>query len=330
MHGTQQRPCYPSPGGLIVLRVVARRLLLAVPLVFLVSVLTFVLVALTPGDPAYTILGSAATPQQVAALDKTMGFNLPVWVQYWHWLDNALHGNFGSSFISGLPVTSIIASRLPVTLSLVIGGTLLGATGGVLLGIFSAVRSGPSGRVTEVLQMLGIAVPNFWLGLILIEVFAVKVHLFPATGYVSFSASPGQWLRSLVLPLIALSVPAFTGIAKQTRDGIRDAMSRDYVRMLRACGTPEWRIVYIHALRNAAIPVLTFVGLLFITLVSGTVFVESVFAMPGIGGLAQTVTTDHDLAVIQGVAIVYCLVVVAANLLTDLAYGWVNPKARTS
>jgi peptide/nickel transport system permease protein len=307
-----------------------RRLVLAVPLVFGVSALTFVLTALTPGNPAYTILGSSATPQQVAALDKQMGFDLPVWTQYWHWLDAALHGNLGTSFISGLPVTSIIASRLPVTLSLVIGGTLLGTAGGVVLGVVSAVRSGPAGRITEMLQMLGIAVPNFWLGLILIELFAVKLHWFPATGYVAFSASPGGWLRSLVLPLVALSVPAFTGIAKQTRDGVRDALSRDYIMMLRASGVSERRIVWVHALRNAAIPVLTFVGLLFITLTSGTVFVESVFAMPGIGGLAQTATTQHDLAVVQGTAIVYCLVVVVANLLTDLAYGWVNPKARLS
>jgi peptide/nickel transport system permease protein len=310
--------------------VIARRLLLAVPLIFLVSALTFVLAALIPGDPAYTILGTSATPASAAALDKQMGFDLPVWVQYWHWLDGALHGNLGTSFLSYQPVTSIIAARLPVTLTLVIGGTLLGAAGGILLGVVSAVRAGPAGRSTEILQMLGMAIPNFWLGLILIEVFAVRLHWFPAVGFVSFTASPAGWARSLALPLIALSVPAFTGIAKQTRDGVRDAMSRDYVRMLRACGIPEWRIIWVHALRNAAIPVLTFIGMLFIGLTSGTVFVESVFAMSGIGSAAQSATQEHDLAVIQGVALVYCLVVVAANLLTDLAYGWVNPKARTS
>lgn len=311
-------------------RVIVRRLLLAVPLVFGVSALTFVLAALIPGDPAYTILGTSATPQAAAALDKQMGFDLPVWVQYWHWLDGALHGNLGTSFLSYQPVTSIIAARLPVTLSLVIGGTLIGTIGGVALGVTSAVRSGPAGRVTEILQMAGLAIPNFWLGLILIEIFAVKLRWFPAVGFVSFTASPVGWARSLVLPVAALSVPAFTGIAKQTRDGVRDAMSRDYVIMLRAAGVKEWRIIWIHALRNAAIPVLTFVGMLFIGLTSGTIFVESVFSMPGIGSAAQSATQDHDLAVIQGVALVYCLVVVAANLLTDLAYGWVNPKARIS
>jgi peptide/nickel transport system permease protein len=310
--------------------VIARRLLLAIPLVLLVTALTFVLAALVPGDPAYTILGTSATPQAAAALDKQMGFDLPVWVQYWHWLDGALHGNLGTSFLSYQPVTSIIAARLPVTLSLVIGGTLIGAVGGIALGVVSAVRSGPAGRITEILQMVGLAIPNFWLGLILIEIFAVKLRWFPAVGYVNFSASPAGWAKSLVLPLVALSVPAFTGIAKQTRDGVRDAMSRDYTTMLRAAGVKERRIIWVHALRNAAIPVLTFVGMLFIGLTSGTVFIESVFAMPGIGSAAQSATQEHDLAVIQGVALVYCLVVVAANLLTDLAYGWVNPRARTS
>lgn len=303
--------------------------MLAVPMVFCVTALTFVLTALIPGNPAYTILGAGATPAQVAALDKTMGFDLPVWDQYWRWLVHVLHGDLGTSLVSGLPVTPFITSRLPVTLSLAVGGTLLATIGGVLLGVTSAVRTGPGGRVTEVLQMIGLAVPSFWLGLILIDLLAVKVHLFPATGYASFTASPSAWLRSLVLPLAALAVPAFTGIAKQTRDGVRDAMSRDYIRMLRASGTPEWRVVWVHALRNAAIPVLTFVGMTFIMLTSGTVFVESVFAMQGLGGLAQTATTQHDLAVIQAVALVYCLIVVAGNLLTDLAYGWVNPKART-
>jgi peptide/nickel transport system permease protein len=311
-------------------RLVIRRLLLAVPLIFGVSALTFVLAALIPGNPAYTILGTAATPQSAAALDQEMGFDLPVWVQYWHWLDGALHGNLGTSFISYQPVTSIIGERLPVTLSLVFGGTILGALGGITLGVISAVRSGPLGRTTEVVAMLGIAVPNFWLGLVLIELFAVQLRWFPAVGYVSFTASPAGWARSLVLPLLALSAPAFTGIAKQTRDGVRDAMSRPYVTMLRAAGVKEWRIIWVHALRNAAIPVLTFVGMLVIGLTSGTVFVESVFAMSGIGSAAQAATQQHDLAVIQGVALVYCLVVVAVNLLTDLAYGWVNPKARTS
>jgi peptide/nickel transport system permease protein len=275
------------------------------------------------GEP----LGSAcATPDQVAALDHKMGFDLPIWVQYWNWLTHAVHGDLGTSFVSGEAVGSLISSHLPVTLSLVIGGTIIGSLGGIALGIVSGVRSGASGRATEVPQMLGMAIPNFWLGLVLIEVFAVKMHIFPPTGYVEFTQSPVQWFVSLVLPLIALSLPAFTGIAKQTRD----AMSRDYVIMLRASGVRERRIIFIHALRNAAIPLLTFVGLLFIGLVSGTVFVENVFAMGGIGSLAQTAAQGHDLDLIQGVAVVSCLVVVAANLVTDLAYGWVNPKARTS
>jgi peptide/nickel transport system permease protein len=299
-----------------VLRVITRRLLQAVPLVLLVSMVTFVLTALVPGDPAYLILGGNATPEQVAQFDHRMGFDLPVWEQYWNWLHGAVTGHFGTSFLSGEEVWPLVTSHLPVTLSLVIGGTLLGTVGGIALGVVSGIRSGATGRLTELLQMVGLAFPNFWVGLVLIEVFAVKLSLFPPTGYVPLTESPGEWLRSLVLPVFALALPAFAGIAKATRDGIRDAMGRDYVKMLRASGVREWRIVYVHALRNAAIPVLTFVG--------------PVFAMPGIGSLAQSSALGHDLAVIQAIAVVYCLVVVAANLLTDLAYGWANPKARTS
>jgi peptide/nickel transport system permease protein len=301
---------------------------MAVPLIFLVSVLTFVVVALSPGDPAYTILGANATPQQVQALNQKMGFDLPVWEQYMRWLSGAIHGDLGTSFLTGESVGSMIVQRLPITLSLVIGGTILGSIGGVLLGVASGIRGGVFARTTEVLQMLGMAIPNFWFGLVLMEIFAVKMRVLPATGYVSLSASPVDWARSLVLPVIALSLPAFTGIAKQTRDSVRDAMSRDYVKMLRATGVAEWRVIYLHVLRNAAIPVLTAVGLLFIGMVSGTIFVETVFAMQGLGSLAQSASMGHDLAVIQAVAVVFCLVVVAANLVTDLAYGWANPKAR--
>jgi len=311
-------------------RLILRRLAMAVPLVFLVSILTFVIVALSPGDPAYMILGSSSTAAQRAAYDHQMGFDLPVWEQYLRWLGKAVHGDFGTSFLTAESVSSVIWERLPVTLSLVVCGTLVGAFFGILLGLVSGLRGGWLGRSTEILSMFGMAIPNFWFGLVLMQLFAVRFGWLPATGYVPLTESPIEWARSLVMPVIALSLPAFTGIAKQTRDAVRDTLSRDYVRMLRASGIPEWRIVFVHVLRNSAIPVLTAVGLLFIGMTSGTVFVESVFAMQGLGGLAQSSAMGHDLAVIQAVAVVFCLIVVAANLVTDLAYGWANPKARVT
>jgi peptide/nickel transport system permease protein len=315
-------------GRAAVLRLIARRLLLAIPLVFVVSMLTFVLGALTPGDPAATILGATATKAQLAALDRQLGFDQPLYTQYWHWLEHAVRGDFGTSLLNGQSVVSQLTARLPATLSLVIGATLLSALIGVSLGIFSAIRSGASGRITDALAMLGFAIPTFWLGLVLVEIFAIRAQLLPATGYVSFGQSPSGWLKSLILPVITLAVAGVTGIAKQTRDSMRDVLSREYIDALRADGIAERRIIFVHALRNASIPVVTMVGTFFVGLLSGALLVESVFAMPGVGSLAVTATSGHDLSVVQGIAVLFCLIVVVVNLLVDLAYGWLNPRAR--
>lgn len=309
-------------------RLVIRRLLLAVPLVFVVSALTYVLVALTPGDPAASILGTLGTKAQYAAIDRRLGFDLPVWDQYWHWLDRALHGDLGTSLISSQPVAAQLNARLAVTVPLIAGATAVSALAGVALGAVSARRGGLAGRLLDTLAMLGFAVPNFWLGLLLVDVFAVRLRLLPATGYVPFAQSPAGWLRSFTLPVLTLAVSGVTGIAKQTRDAMREVLSRDFVDALRADGMPETRIVYGHALRNAAIPVVTMIGTFGVGLLGGAVLIESVFALPGLGGAAVSATGSHDLPVIQGVAIYFTLAVVLINLLVDLAYGWLNPKAR--
>jgi peptide/nickel transport system permease protein len=309
---------------------IARRLILAIPLLFIVSFLSFVLVALTPGDPAVSILGSYATKAQYAALDRKLGFNQPALVQYWHWLARVLHGNLGISLASAQPVTTELNSALGVTLCLVIGATIVTAVGGVALGTLSAIRGGAVGRFTDSFAMLGFAIPAFWLGLVLRDLFAVSWHLLPATGYLPFGQSPSGWFRSLVLPVATLAAAGMTGIAKQTRDSMRDTLARDYVDALRADGVPEWRIITRHALRNAAIPVVTMLGTFFVGLLGGTVLVESVFAMPGLGSLAVTATTEHDLPVIVGVAVYFAVGVVVVNLLTDVIYGWLDPRARVA
>jgi peptide/nickel transport system permease protein len=312
------------------LRLILRRILLAIQLLFVVSFLSFALVALTPGDPAVSILGTTATKAQDAALDKQLGFNLPVIVQYWHWLYKVLHGNLGVSLSSAQAVTSELNSGLGVTLCLVVGATLLTGVFGVALGTLSAIRGGVTGRFTDAFAMLGFAIPAFWLGLVLRDLFAVRGHLLPATGYVPFTTSPTDWLRSLILPVLTLAAGGMTGIAKQTRDSMRDALGRDYIDALRADGVPEWRIIGRHALRNAAIPIVTMLGTFFVGMLGGTVLIESVFAMPGLGSLAVTSTTEHDLPVIEGVAVYFAVGVVIVNLLVDLAYGWLNPKARVA
>lgn len=307
---------------------VLRRLSTAVLMLVLVSMLTFALTALAPGDPATTILGASATPSQVAALREQLGLDRSLVVQYADWLGDALHGSFGQSLVTSQDVGQSIASALPVTLSLVIGGTLFAGILGVTLGMLSAVRGGWLGRGIDLLATMGLALPNFWLGWILVALFAVKLHLLPATGYVPLSSSPSEWFESLILPVITLGAVGLTGIAKQTRDSISETLSREYVRAWRTDGTSELRIVMRHVLRNSAIPILTIIGLYFIGMLSGTVIVESVFALPGLGSMAVSAARGGDLPMIQSVVVVLCLGVVIANLLLDLLYGWLNPKER--
>ncbi|WP_116948279.1 ABC transporter permease [Jiangella endophytica] len=319
------------------LQLIARRLSVSVLLILLISFLTFVLQSLAPGDVAKTILNSGSgqlgggyTDEQYQELRRALGLDQPLLVQYWDWLSHAIRGDLGVSPVSGVDVTSAISSRLPVTVSLVVLGTVVTAALGIGLGMISAVRGGRLGRVVDVFSVIGFALPNFWLALLLVALFAVSLGMLPATGYVPIDVSPAEWARSLILPIATLSLSATASFAKQTRDSMLDTLSRDFVRMLRANGASEASIVFRHGLRNAAIPVVTLVGLLFIGLFSGAVFIESVFALPGMGRLAVQATEQHDLPVVQGVVVVLTLVVVVTNLAVDLVYGWLNPKVRVS
>ncbi len=315
------------------LRLIRRRLAMSVTLVFAVSLLTFLLQSLAPGDAAKTILSQrnafgAADPQTYQRLRESLGLDQPILVQYARWLGHAVRGDLGTSPISGLGVGSEIWHRLPVTLSLVLLATVSTAVAGVGLGVLSAVRGGRFGRFVDGVSLLGSAVPNFWLALVLVTLFAVTVPLLPATGYTPLAESPGEWARGLVLPVATLAVPGVAVFAKHTRDAMRETLSREFVTTLRANGASERSVILRHALRNAAIPVVTVAGLTFISLFSGTVFVEQVFAMPGLGGLATEAATQYDLPMVQGVVVVFTVVVVAVNLVVDLAYGWLNPKVR--
>jgi len=307
---------------------ILRRLLISVPLVIVVSWLTFLLQHLAPGDTARSILGENYTPEGYAQLRAQLGLDQPLPVQYWHWLTHALHGDFGVSPLNGLNVGTEIGSRLGVTLSLIVVTTIVAAVLGIALGALSAVRGGPLGRMIDVLSLAGFALPSFWLALVLVTVFAVALRILPATGYTPFAESPGGWVSSLVLPVAALAVHGTATVAKQTRSGLLDVLGRDFVVSLRANGVSERSILFRHALRNAAIPVVTVIGLVFVSLLNGTVLVEAVFAMPGLGGLAVQSATQHDVPAIQAVAVTFTLIVVVVNLLVDLAYGWLNPKVR--
>jgi peptide/nickel transport system permease protein len=312
------------------LRLIGRRLALSLPLLLIVPTVTFLLAALIPGDIARTILGADATQAQYLQLRQSLGLNEPLLTRYFTWLGDALHGNLGTSLFWQQPVVSLLNSRLPVTLSLVIGSTAVAAVIGVLLGIVAALRAGVAGKSVDAVALVGLAIPNFFLGLLLVTWFAVTIRAFPATGYVPFQQSPSGWLSSIVLPVITLAVPGIAVIAKQTRDAMREVLDRPFMRTLRAAGVPARSIIGKHALRNAAIPVITVTGLIFIGSLSGTVLVETVFALPGLGGLVVQATSQHDLPLIQGVAVYFTVAVIVVNLLVDLTYSWLDPRVRVS
>ena len=311
------------------LRIIARRLLLSVPLILVVSGITFVLESLVPGDPARSLLGVNASPQQYTALRQSLHLNLPVIQQYWLYLGNVFRGNLGTSIFTDQPVSQVVASRLPVTLSLVIGATVVAAVAGTLLGVYSATRGRLSRRVVDVVSLLGNALPPFWVALVLGTFFAVDLHWFPATGYTSVSQSPQAWLSSLVLPVAALSIGGVALIAKVTRDAMLATLQLDYIRTLRACGVSPRSVIWRHALRNSSLALVTTIGLTMISFFAGAVIIENVFVLPGLGNIVVTATNEHDIPVVQGIALTFAIVVIIINLLVDIAYGLLNPKVRT-
>lgn len=310
------------------LRLILKRLAISIPLLAIVSAMTFLIQGLIPGDMATTIGGLDASPEQLAEIRRNLGLDQPIFVQYWNWLLNALQGDLGVSMANGEAITTVLATRLPVTLSLVIGATAVALVVGVTLGIISSWGPKLLGRVVDVLSILGLAAPGFWIALILVSVFSVSLGLLPASGYVPFTESRSDWAIALLLPVIAISSQGLTSIAKQTREAMLDVANRDFIRNLRANGIPERSTMLRHALRNAAIPITTITGLLFIGSLTGSITVEQVFGLPGLGTLAVQATMSQDLPMIQGVTVAFTTLVVVVNLVTDIVYGLINPKVR--
>jgi peptide/nickel transport system permease protein len=310
--------------------VILKRLGLSLPLVFAVTAITFILISLTPGDAADAIYGAEGNPAAKEAMRAELGLDRPLPAQYGRWVSRAVRGNFGSGINERTPVTHFIKLRVWTSVSLILGALLLSVTVGLSLGMFSAVRGGFLGRAVDILSLLGVALPSFIMGVVLIVVFASMLRWFPATGYVPLTQSPWQWFRSLVLPVVALAMPGIATIARVSRESMLDVLSREHIRTLRLNGFPERSIIFRYALKNAAVPVVTVVGLSFVGLLSGTVLVENVFALGGLGSLVRTATTDHELSVILALVTCFTLVVVVMNLLVDIAYSWLNPKVRTS
>jgi len=320
-----------SLGGIAVIgRLVLQRLLAAVPLVWAIMTLTFFLLRLTPGDPVVQILGDRASGAQYDAMRTELGFDRPMLSQYFSFLGYLIQGDVGSSLFSSRSATDVVLDRLPATLSLAIGATILSVIGGVAVGVFAALRKGRDGTAVQVGAVVGQSIPDFWLGLVLISVFAVNLKLLPANGYVSIDESPGGWMKSLILPVFTLGLAAMGSVARMTRAAMVEALDRDFIRTLRANGVSDRSIAFRHALKNAAIPVTTLVGVRFIGMLGSAVIIEQVFALPGIGSLAVSAASTHDYPVMQALVLYLTLLVVVVNLIIDVIYSWLNPKVRVA
>lgn len=312
------------------IRIVLRRLLQAIPLLFVISSLTFFLVTLIPGNVATALYGLSATPAQLAQINRQLGLDRPIYVQYAQWVGNALRGNLGNSLLNQQPVTQILNQRIEVTITLVVGTVVVVGVVGLGLGVYTSVSQSFLSKAVDRLAWVGHAVPNFWVALVLVALFAILVPLLPAGGFVPFPQSPVRWARSLILPILALSIGPLAVVIKQTRTSMQEQLNQEYIRVLRAAGVREGSIVFRHALKNAVLPVLTVLGLLFVGLAGGTVVIETVFALPGLGSLAIQSVPDHNLPVIEGVIVYYTVIVIVVNLGIDLLYSWLNPKVRVS
>jgi peptide/nickel transport system permease protein len=307
---------------------VLRRVGSGIVLVFVISAVTFGLLRATGQNVARGIVGQTATADQVAAKRAELGLDLPVFEQYWQWLTAALRGDLGSSWFSGEAVTSSLAHRLPVTLSIVLGGLLLSAVFSILLGVAAAVRGGWLDRLVQAVAVIGFAIPSFLVALVVAYYVGVKWHLLPATGYTALATSPADWIKSIILPSIALAIGATAATAQQIRGSMVDVLRMDFIRTLRSRGVANRTVLYKHALRNAAPAGLTVLSLQFIGMVGGAVVVEKVFGLNGIGSLANSAASSGDAPELLGVVVVMVSIVVVVNLAMDVAFGWLNPKVR--
>ena len=305
-----------------------RNLLRSLAVLLIVTFATFSLMFGDGPGIAKAVLGLSATADDVAAEVIKLGLDRSLPIQYWDWLSGAVRGDLGQSFYTGEAVTAALANRVPVTLALIVVALLLTAVLSVLLGVTAAVRGGWVDRLLQFVSVLGTAVPAFIIAIALVFTLAIRWRIFPATGYVSPDVSASGWAASLALPVTALLIGAVAGAAQQFRTAVLDTLGRDYVRTLRARGISEREVVFRNVLRNSAAPGLTVLSLTMLGLLGGAVFIEQVFALPGMGQLANASAQANDVPMVMGTVLVTIVIVLAVNFLGDLGITLLNPKAR--
>jgi len=305
-----------------------RRLISAIPTLLVVAVMIFVLIRMIPGNPAMVMLGNDATASEIAAMEKRLGIDQPLHIQFARWAGNILRGDLGDSIYYRKPVTQVIFSQLEPTLLLVLYATAVFLLVGVPLGVTAAVhRNGPLDRACMTLSMIGISMPGFWLGLVLVILFSVKLGALPSVGYVMIrEGGLLESLKYLTLPAIAMGLQRSASIARVARSSMLEVLGNDYIRTARAKGLVERRVVGLHALKNAANQIVTQAGISIAHIMGGSVVIESVFNIPGIGRLAFDSIARRDYPAIQGHIIFVAAVYVFVNLAVDLLYKFFDPR----
>ncbi len=306
----------------------ARRVILSLVTVIGAAVLSFLLVHLTPGTPGQLILGAGASQQQIEALNNKIGWNEPLVSQMTHYLSGALRGDLGTSIIDGHSIGPDLSSRLAITGTVAALATLTSAIFGVLVGVLCAVRGGVTDRVINAANGMALSAPPFWIGVVLVYLFAVEANVFPATGYVSPMDSLPGWLSSITLPVVALAIPGIAIVARTARVATIQALAQPHIQMLRSMGTPPWRVLFVHVLRSASVPVVSVLGMQFVAVFTGSIIIEGLFGLPGLGQAASTAVTYHDFPAVVGVVIVASLAVVLVNLALDVLVVLLDPRVR--
>lgn len=310
-------------------RFIGRRLGSTIPVLLLVGLITFLLLELTPGDPASVVAGADASVEQIEAAREALGLDVPVYQRFGSWLADLAQGDLGTSFVTSAPVLDSILARIPITASLTLGAVLIGLIIAIPAGILAAVKADTwLDRFTIFNTSLGISSPEFFVGLLAILAFSLTLGWFPATGYVPFSEDPVEWARRITLPSLALGVGVAAELTRHMRASMRDVLQREYVQTARAKGLSTASVNLKHALKNAALPVITVLGLQVRRLLGGTVIIEQIFAINGVGALAVRAVFHRDLPMLLGVALVTAVIVLFVNFLVDLSYGYLDPKVR--
>lgn len=308
---------------------IVRRLILLIPILLVVAIVAFLATHIMPGDPVIMILGDFATQEQINALRLQLGLDQPLYMQFAIWLKNIARGDLGQSLFLNMPVSQAILSRMEPTLLLALIGQSLGILIGVPLGIIAAVKHRTWIDQSSIgISLIGISMPSFWLALLLIMVFSVKLHVLPSSGYQPIAESGFGVIKYLILPGVTLGFMQSAIIARMTRSSMLDVLNQDYIRTARAKGLVENVVVLRHALRNAMIPVVTVLGFSMAVLLGGTWIVETLFNIPGTGALAITAIMRRDYPIIQGSMIFTAGVYVLVNLLVDISYAIINPRIK--